>query len=101
MQNKLKHSLQLDICIKSLQSSCFHAEVQKGNTYPGEQGVKAMDLLPFSYISVILSHTLQRKLLHQVDLVGFLQVCVLQSKRRRELLYSSCATNYEEMKDLQ
>lgn len=53
------------------------------NTYPGEQGVKAMNLLPFSYISIILSHTLQRKLLHQVDLIGFLQVCILQKTNRR------------------
>lgn len=33
-----------------------------------------MDLLPLSDISVILSDTFQRELLHQVDLVRFLQM---------------------------
>lgn len=54
------------------------AKMQKGNTYPGEQGVKAMDLLPFGYISIILRNALQRKFLHQVDLIRFLQVCSLK-----------------------
>lgn len=38
--------------------------MQRGKTHPGKQGVEAMDFLPFSYISIILSHTLQCKLLH-------------------------------------
>lgn len=50
------------------------ASNSKSTTYPGEQGVKTMDLLPFSYISVILCDALQCQLFHQVDLVWFLQV---------------------------
>lgn len=59
------------------------AKMQKGNTYPGEQRVKTMDFLPFGYISIILSNALQCKLLHQVDLIRFLQVCSLKKSEGR------------------
>lgn len=37
-----------------------------------------MDLLPLSYISVVLSDALQGQLLHQVYLIGLFQVLALE-----------------------
>jgi len=48
--------------------------------YPGEQSIKAMDFLPFSHIGVILSNPFQGQLLHQVYLIGLLQMGVLFTK---------------------
>lgn len=56
----------------------------KSNTHPGKQGVEAMDLLPFSDISVILSDTFQCELLHQVDLIRFLQMGSLKKKKEKQ-----------------
>lgn len=50
----------------------------EGVSYPGEQSVEAVDLLPFTDISVVLSNALQSQLLHQVDLIGLLKVFGLQ-----------------------
>lgn len=40
-----------------------------------------MDLLPLGDVGVVLSDALQRQLLHQVDLVGLLEVLGLQHKQ--------------------
>lgn len=46
--------------------------------YPGEQRVEAVDFLPLRDIGVVLSDALQSQLLHQVDLVGLLEMLGLQ-----------------------
>lgn len=46
-------------------------------TYPGEEGVETVDLLPLSHVGVVLGDALQGELLHEVDLIGLLQVLVL------------------------
>lgn len=43
-----------------------------------------MDFLPLGDVGVVLSDALQGEFLHQVDLVGFLEVLGLQHKRRLE-----------------
>lgn len=47
--------------------------------YPGEERVEAVDLLPLRDVGVELSDALQGQLLHQVDLVRFLQVLHLHT----------------------
>lgn len=56
---------------------------QKNQPYPGEQGVETVHFLPFCDVSVILGHSLQRELFHEVDLVGLLQVRVLQTQWKK------------------
>ena len=53
----------------------------------GEECVEAMDLLPLLHVGVVLSHSLQSQLVHQVDGVGGTEVTVLGRERRgnREL----------------
>jgi len=46
--------------------------------YPGEQRVEAVDFLPLRDVGVVLSDALQSQLLHQVDLVGLLEMLGLQ-----------------------
>lgn len=48
--------------------------------YPGEECVEAVNFLPFGDVGIVLSDALQRQLLHQVDLVGFLQVFALKHR---------------------
>lgn len=55
---------------------------KQGASYPGEQSVKAVDFLPLGDIGVVLSYALQCEFLHQVYLIGFLEVLGLQHKRR-------------------
>lgn len=55
-------------------------------SYPGEERVEAVDLLPLGDIGVVLRYALQRQLLHQVYLVGFLEVLGLQHRRRVKTL---------------
>lgn len=47
-------------------------------SYPGEQSVEAVDLLPLGDVGVVLSNALQSQFLHQVYLIGFLKVLGLQ-----------------------
>lgn len=62
-------------CFHDSKNKCINAASRlKSTAYPGEQGVQTMDLLPFSYISVILCDTLQCQLFHEIDLIWFLQV---------------------------
>lgn len=49
--------------------------------YPGEERIKAMDFLPFGYIGVILGDSFEGQLLHQVYLIGLLQVSILCTKQ--------------------
>lgn len=65
----------------------WHAQGSKG-FYPGEQSIKAMDFLPFSHIGIILSNPLQGQLLHQVYLIGLLQMGVLFTKAQCKLILS-------------
>lgn len=58
------------------------AGARRGASYPGEERVEAVDLLPLGDIGVVLSYALQCEFLHQVDLVGFLEVLGLQHKGR-------------------
>lgn len=46
-------------------------------THPGEEGVETVDLLPLGHVGIVLGDALQGELLHQVDLIGLLQVLVL------------------------
>lgn len=64
-------------------------EGRRGAAYPGEERVEAVDLLPLGDVGVVLSDALQREFLHQVDLVGFLQVLGLQHKGRAQPLTST------------
>ena len=43
----------------------------------GEEGVEAVDLLSLLHIGVVLGHTLQSELVHQVDRVGGMEVAFL------------------------
>lgn len=43
-------------------------------SYPREECVEAVDLLPLGDVSVELRNALQSQLLHQVDLIGLLKV---------------------------
>lgn len=54
----------------------------EGASYPGEQSVEAVDLLPLCNVGVELSDALQGQLLHQVDLVRFLEMLGLQRQMR-------------------
>lgn len=82
------HSQENSKAIFHLQSDkVWHAQGSKG-FYPGEQSIKAMDFLPFSHIGVILSNPLQGQLLHQVYLIGLLQMGVLFTKAQCKLILS-------------
>lgn len=61
-----------------------------GASYPGEESVEAVDLLPLGDVGVVLSYALQSELLHQVDLVGFLEVLGLQHRRSFKTHSSTC-----------
>lgn len=76
-------STNLLFCPKDCKKVQFAASKRydKSNTHPGKQGVEAMDLLPFSDISVILSDTFQCELLHQVNFIRFLQMGSLKKKK--------------------
>lgn len=54
--------------------------MQEGVGYPGEESIEAVDLLPLCDIGVVLSYALQRKFLHQVYLIGLLEVLGLQQR---------------------
>lgn len=53
---------------------------KQGVTYPGEESVEAVDFLPLGDVGVVLSYALQCEFLHQIYLVGFLEVLGLQHK---------------------
>lgn len=48
--------------------------------YPGKQRVEAVHFLTLSYIGIVLGNSLQGQLLHQINLVGFLQMGILKNK---------------------
>ena len=49
--------------------------------YPGEECVETVDFLPLRDVGVVLRDALQGQLLHQVDLIGLLEVLVLGRER--------------------
>ena len=53
-----------------------------GDIYPGEESVETVDFLPLCDVGVVLRDALQGQLLHQVDLIGLLEVLVLGRERR-------------------
>lgn len=53
------------------------------NLQLGKECIQAVDLLPLLNEGVVLRHSLQRQLIHQVDLVGINGVLFLQKKRNR------------------
>lgn len=57
-------------------------ECKGGASYPGEESVEAVDFLPLGDIGIVLSYALQCEFLHQVYLVGLLEMLGLQHKYR-------------------
>lgn len=55
--------------------------------YPGEERVEAVDLLPLGDVGVELSNALQSQLLHQVYLIGFLEVLGLHQGQREKSVF--------------
>lgn len=51
--------------------------------YPREERVETVDFLSLSDVGVVLGDALQSQLLHQVDLIGLLQVLGLVEKEQK------------------
>ena len=59
----------------------FEAGPRVRDIHPGEESVETVDFLPLRDVGVVLCDALQGQLLHQVDLVGLLEVLVLGRER--------------------
>lgn len=57
-------------------------ERKRGASYPGEECVEAVDFLPLGDVGIVLSNALQCEFLHQVYLVGLLEMLGLGHKHR-------------------
>lgn len=62
--------------------------------YPGKECIEAVHFLTLSDIGIVLSNSLQGQLLHQIYLIGFLQMGILKNKDIHKAGRSTCKTMY-------